>query len=86
VTPAKKPASALATGAGSRGLADRQHFSINDDLGQRRARREVDALLAELRCLVEAHDAGLIELDQFACTADVVTARLADIALLGVIS
>ena len=86
MTPAKKAAPAMTTGAASRGLADRRHFSINDDLGQPRARREAAALLAELRCLVEAHDAGLIELDQFACTADVVTARLADIALLGVIS
>ena len=40
---------------------------LSAELGQRRARRVSPKLLAELRCLLEAYDAGTIEFPQFAC-------------------
>ena len=83
---ARRGTAGAQTPAGAQNLGSvkaRTRFSTNDELSQRRARREEAALLAELRCLLEALDAGLIDLAQFACTSGLVTGRLADIALSG---
>ncbi len=59
------------------------HFSTDSDLERRRARRIAIKLMAELRRLMAAYDAGELEFSEFACSADLVTAAMADIALSG---
>jgi hypothetical protein len=65
-------------------LTDRPPSYRLDDLNRRRARREADALVAELRALLDAYDTGCIPFEVFACSADCVGARMADLALVGV--
>jgi hypothetical protein len=66
------------------GLADQG--KITSDLAQRRAHRDVAQLVDELRDLLNAYDRGELTFDRLACSADVVTGRMADVALAGVLS
>ena len=52
-----------------------------DDLERRRAGREAEHLLNQLRVLIESYDAGSIDLEVLGCTADRVGGRLADLVL-----
>jgi hypothetical protein len=47
-----------------------------DDLARRRSRRETEALVTELRDLLEAHEAGELELEEFAFSAGWIGAKL----------
>jgi hypothetical protein len=53
-------------------------------LEQRRAERERDALVKNLRSLLKDFDTRALPFDAFACGADWIGGRLADLALAGV--
>ncbi len=63
-------------------LTDRCGVCSPGALARRRGRREAEAAIAELRRLLDGFDSGEIPFDMFACV-DVVTGRLADLALAG---
>ncbi len=61
--------------------AKRDRGQITTNLAQRRAQRDAERLIRALREQIAGYDAGLIPFPVFACTCDVITSLMADIAL-----